>query len=176
MTDTPPTPDDSPLTPDDSPPAAGEDSPTTTRREYNCPGCGYDLAGLLDAPMVTCPECARMSSSTLLKRLRPPPRLWPLILRLSLPFVIGMAVQAAFVLSAHWLGRDTVGVIGAFLGCYWPPSVALVAMALARVYWSDASRGSHPRRYRAWTWLVIALGTGASFICSMLMARLTVFS
>lgn len=98
------------------PPAAGEDSPTTTR-EYNCPGCGYDLAGLLDGPMVTCPGCLCMSSSTLLKRLRPPPWCWPLILRLSLPFVIGMAVQAAFVLSAHWLGRDTVGVIGASLCC-----------------------------------------------------------
>lgn len=117
-----------------------------------------------------------MSSSTLLKHLRPPPRLWPLILRLSLPFVIGMAVQAGFVLSAHWLGHDTVGVIGAFLGCYWPPTVALIAMALARVYWSEASKGARPRRYRVVTLIVLLVGTSLSFVCSILMARLTVFA
>lgn len=96
--------------------------------------------------------------------------------RLSLPFVIGIAVQAGFVLSAHWLGHDTVGVVGGFLGCYWPLAVALVAVALARVYWSEASKGARPRRSRVVTLIVLLVGTSLSFVCSILMARLTVFA
>ncbi|MFO0834689.1 MAG: hypothetical protein U0638_06950 [Phycisphaerales bacterium] len=165
MTDTPPT-------PDDSPPATGEESPPIQHREYHCPGCGYDLAGLLDAPMVTCPECARMSSSALLERLGPPPKLWQLVVRLSLPFAIGIGVQAVYGLSSRWLSPYARTELGTALGCYGPPLIGLIALTMSRLYWSGVSMGARPQRYQAITLLLIAAETVVLVITSVLVAIL----
>lgn len=161
---------DDPSTPDDFPPATGEESPTIHHREYHCPGCGYDLAGLLDAPMVTCPECARMSSSTLLKRLGPPPKMWRLVVRTSLPFAIGIGVQAVYGFSSRWLSPYARTELGTALGCYGSPLIGLIALTMSRLYWSGVSMGARPQRFQAATLFLIAAETAVLVITSVLVA------
>lgn len=163
---------DDPPTPDDSPPATDEESPPIHHREYHCPGCGYDLAGLLDAPMVTCPECARMSSSTLLKRLGPPPTTGYVVLRLSLPFIVAIGVHTLLVLGAHRLGFEAIIMASSLLSFYAPAAAALVAITLARAYWSEVSRGAHPRTFRSLTLVVTVIGSLVSLICAVVVTQL----
>lgn len=136
-----------------------------------CPDCGYDMAGLLAATEVQCPECGRYLEQ---RELMPRPLFPPLTrfaLRLALPHAIGSAGIVSIAGLCMLLPKDASVLGASIVACYLPVATTFMGAIDAASYCALFAPQQRKWRYTLAATIIPIVGGMVELAVAIVMAR-----